>query len=226
MRCRVRRATSPDSRLKPDTSWPEFVPGAGRDSESLKKIVIYCRYPSDMQRPDSCADQERTIRAALARLGFVAADIIARYDEAQSGTKTARDGFQQLRGMVARGEVAVLVVDDQSRLTRADNANSFVKDLVFAGGRFISTGEGIDTAVTGWELKVKVLQLHHGQTVRDLQHRVHRGQRGGWKRTAAPAISASGTSRSTSTGARSSAAGFCSRAPRKWRGSRTFGPFP
>jgi DNA invertase Pin-like site-specific DNA recombinase len=145
---------------------------------SEKKVVIYCRYSSDMQRPDSCADQERTVRAALARLGLSGADAVVIYDEAESGTKTARDGFQRVRAMVARGEVAVLAVDDQSRLTRADNAYAFVKDLVFAGGRFVSTGEGIDTAVPAWELKVQVLQLHHGQTVRDLQHRVHRGQRG------------------------------------------------
>src|SRR5687768_14582373 len=131
-----------------------------------------------MQRPDSCADQERAVRAALARLGFSGADIVVIYDEAESGTRTARDGFQRLRAMVVRGEVAVLAVDDQSRLTRADNAYAFITDLVFAGGRFISTGEGIDTDVPGWELKVKVLELHHSQPVRDLQHRVRRGQLG------------------------------------------------
>ena len=80
--------------------------------------------------------------------------------------------------MVARGEVGVLGVDDPSRLTRADNAFAFVTDLVYAGGRFVSTGEDIDTAIAGWELKVQVLQLHHGQTVRDLRHRVRRGQQG------------------------------------------------
>lgn len=82
---------------------------------SLKKIVIYCRYSSDMRRPDSCADQERSIRAALARLGFSGAAAVID-DEAESRTKATRDGFQQLRGMVARGEVAALAVDDQSRL--------------------------------------------------------------------------------------------------------------
>lgn len=146
---------------------------------SVKKVVIYCRYSSDMQRPDSCADQERNVRAGLAKLGIgagVGAVVIR--DEAESGTRTARDGFQALVALVRRREVAVLAVDDQSRLTRADNAFAFVKDLVFAGGRFVSTGEGIDTAVAGWELKVQVLQLHHGQTVRDLRHRVHRGQQG------------------------------------------------
>lgn len=143
---------------------------------SVKNVVIYCRYSSDMQRPESCADQEREVRAALARIGITATDTIVIHDEAESGTKTARDGFQQLRGMVARREIALLAVDDQSRLTRAKNAYAFITDLVFVGGRFLSTGEGIDIVTAGWELKVQVLQLHHGQTVRDLQHRVHRGR--------------------------------------------------
>ncbi len=144
----------------------------------VKKVVIYCRYSSDMQRPESCADQERAVRAGLARMGVVGYEVVVIYDEAESGTKVARDGYQALAAMVARDEVAILAVDDQSRLTRAENAYSFIKDLVFAGGRFVSTGEGIDTAAAGWELKVQVMELHHGQTVRDLQHRVRRGQRG------------------------------------------------
>lgn len=145
---------------------------------SHKNVVIYCRFSTDLQRADSCADQERSARAGLARRGVDPAGAVVISDEAESGTKTARDGFQQLSGLVARGEVAVLAVDDQSRLTRADNAFAFVTDLVYAGGRFVSTGEDIDTAAPGWELKVQVLQLHHGQTVRDLQHRVRRGQLG------------------------------------------------
>lgn len=145
---------------------------------SHKKTVIYARFSSDMQRADSCTDQERDVRAGLTRKGIDPTNAVILRDEAESGTKVARDGFQQLCDMVARGEVGVLAVDDQSRLTRADNAFAFITDLVYAGGRFISTGEDIDTAVPGWELKVQVLQLHHGQTVRDLQHRVRRGQLG------------------------------------------------
>jgi DNA invertase Pin-like site-specific DNA recombinase len=139
---------------------------------------IYCRYSSDMQRAESCADQERDVRADLPRFGVFVSDPVVLYDEAESGTKTGRDVFQQLSAKVAQGKVRTLAVDDQSRLTRAENAYSFIKNLVFRGGRFISTKEGIDTNVPGWELKVQVLQLHHGQTIRDLQHRVRRGQRG------------------------------------------------
>jgi DNA invertase Pin-like site-specific DNA recombinase len=83
-----------------------------------KKTVIDCRFSTDMQRADSCADQERGVRAGLARRGSDPADAVVLQDEAESGTKTARDGFQQLCDMVARGEVGGLAVDDQSRLTR------------------------------------------------------------------------------------------------------------
>ncbi len=145
---------------------------------SKKYIVIYCRYSSDMQRRESCADQERAIRAALAGLGFPPDRILVICDEAESGTKADRQGFQKLLGLIAARQVAVLAVDDQSRLSRGGNAYSLVQDLVYAGGRFLSVGENIDTAQDGWELKVQVMQLHHGQTVRDLQHRVRRGQKG------------------------------------------------
>ena len=77
---------------------------------SNKRVVIYCRYSSDMQRVESCADQERAVRAGLARLGVPCDDAAVLRDEAESGTKSERDGFQQLRGMIRRGQVEVLAV--------------------------------------------------------------------------------------------------------------------
>jgi DNA invertase Pin-like site-specific DNA recombinase len=143
-----------------------------------KRIVIYTRYSSDMQREESCEDQEREVRAGLASRGIDARDAVVLQDKAESGTKANRAGFEQLSAMIARGEVAVLAVDDQSLLSRADNACAFITDLVYAGGRFISTGEGIDTAQDGWELRVKIMEVHNGATIRDLGRRVHRGQKG------------------------------------------------
>lgn len=144
----------------------------------VKKTVLYARYSSDMQRRESCPDQERNIRTGLARKSIDTNDAFVIHDEAESGTKTDREKFEQLRAMIARGEVGILAVDDQSRLTRADNAFSFIQDLVYSGGRFFSTGEGIDTAEPGWELRVKVMELHNSTTIRELGHRVRRGQEG------------------------------------------------
>ncbi len=100
------------------------------------------------------------------------------HDEAESGAKTFRGEFERIDEMVRRKEIAILAVDDQARLTRADNAFGFITDLVYSGGRFVSTGEGIDTTQQGWELRVKVMELHNSTTIRELGRRVRRGQLG------------------------------------------------
>ena len=142
------------------------------------KIVIYTRFSSDMQSPKSCPDQEREVRAALTKMGIDHSDAVVIHDEAESGTRVLRDEFARLTEMIAGKEIRILAVDDQSRLTRADNAFAFITDLVYSGGRFISTGEGIDTTQQGWELRVKVMELHNSTTILELGRRVRRGQLG------------------------------------------------
>lgn len=141
-------------------------------------IVIYTRFSSDLQSTKSCKDQEREVREALTRMGIDHSKAIVIHDEAESGTKVFRDEFARLNGMVESGQIGILAVDDQSRLSRTDNTFAFITDLVYSGGRFISTGEGIDTEQTGWELRVKVMELHNSTTIRELGRRVRRGQLG------------------------------------------------
>ena len=136
------------------------------------------RFSTEMQNPKSCPDQEREIREALKKTGIDFSGALVIHDEAESGTKTFRHEFARLEQMVERKEIGILAVDDQARFTRADNAFAFITDLVFSGGRFISTGEGIDTAQQGWELRVKVMELHNSTTIRELGRRVRRGQLG------------------------------------------------
>src|SRR5262249_27233274 len=96
-------------------------------------------------------------------------------DQAESGTKTFRSEFERLVEMLNKGQIGILAVDDQSRLTRADNAYTFITDVVYARGRFVSIGEGLDTDQQGWELRVKVMELHNSATIRELSRRVRRG---------------------------------------------------
>jgi len=147
-------------------------------SQIPRKDVIYTRFSSEMQRTESCEDQEREVRKGLALKGIDAADFEVVNDRAASGTKNNRLLFDQLRDRIQRGEINILAVDDQARFSRADNAFTFITDLVYAGGRFISTGEGIDTKQEGWELRVKVMELHNSTTIRELGRRVRRGQLG------------------------------------------------
>lgn len=141
-------------------------------------IVIYTRFSSDLQSAKSCKDQEREVRDSLTRMGIDHSQAVVISDEAESGTKVFRDEFARLQTMVDAGQIGILAVDDQSRLSRADNTFAFVTDLVYSGGRFISTGEGIDTEQTGWELRVKVMELHNSTTIQELGRRVRRGQLG------------------------------------------------
>ncbi|HEX3599607.1 MAG TPA: recombinase family protein, partial [Lacipirellulaceae bacterium] len=142
------------------------------------RIVIYCRFSSELQNPKSLVDQEREIRAGLARLGIDASNAEVITDAAVSGTRTDRDGFDRIDKRIKNGEAFLLAVDDQSRFTRLANALSLITDLVFAGGRFISVCEQIDTKVEGWRLKVRVMELHHGACSDETANRVRRGQRG------------------------------------------------
>src|SRR6185312_15080626 len=116
------------------------------------KIVIYVRFSTDLQNPKSLADQEREIRAGLARMGIDATNAEVISDAAISGTRNDREGFDSIVGRIKNREPFLLVVDDQSRLTRLANALNLIVDLVFSGGRFVSIGEQIDTSIEGWKL--------------------------------------------------------------------------
>ena len=145
---------------------------------SRKFVVIYTRFSSDMQRTESCEDQERDVRTGLLRRALHLSNVLVIRDEAVSGTKADRPGFQRLLVMIKAGQIGILAVDDQSRLTRGDDAMRFITNLVYSGGRFISTSENIDTKEIGWELKVKVMELQNGVAIRGLSDKVRRGQRG------------------------------------------------
>ena len=114
-----------------------------------KMDVFFTRFSSDLQRQDSCDDQEREIRDGLAKLGVGYSNPLVFKDQAESGTKCEREAFVELMELVRAGHVRLLAVDDQSRFSRADHAFMLINDVVFHGGRFISTGEGIDTNQEG-----------------------------------------------------------------------------
>lgn len=144
----------------------------------MRRQVIYTRYSTELQNPKSCADQEREVRQVLTEMGIDTTTALVIHEEAQSGTREDRDGYQRIVQMMEAGEISILAVDDQSRLSRGGNASSAIQDLVYHGSRFISTGERIDTNDPGWKLSVKVLELHNSVCIDDVARRAHRGQRG------------------------------------------------
>ena len=134
------------------------IPSVGRVN------VIYCRFSSELQRPESIADQERRCREHLRRMGIADTDFIVMADEAVSGTPDSRPKFDRLKQLIYADRLGILVVTEQSRLSRGDNVKSLVKDIVFHGGRFISATEGVDTERKGWKMIVGISELHHSRS--------------------------------------------------------------
>lgn len=141
-------------------------------------IRIYARYSCELQRVESCEDQIRKIRENLVRMGIDPDQAEIIQDQAESGTKEGRPGYQSIVRRIRDGEPLLLVVDDQSRLGRSDNVRALIQDLVFAGGRFISVADGIDTNRPGWEMLVGFKEIANSQHIRDLGAKVRRGQEG------------------------------------------------
>jgi len=75
-------------------------------------------------------------------------------------------------------QISILVVDDQSRLTRGANAVAFIEDLRFSGARFLSLGDNIDTDQENWHVMVQIMGIHNSTTIQELGRRVKRGQVG------------------------------------------------
>ena len=91
------------------------------DRPSVIRCAAYARYSSDMQRPESIADQIRHCRQEAARQGWVILDEHIYSDEAISGVSVeGRAGLLRLtRAALQRPRpFDLIVVDDTSRLAR------------------------------------------------------------------------------------------------------------
>ena len=143
-----------------------------------KKIIIYVRYSTEMQSSASCKDQERQVRDGLTRLGIDHSHAIVLADEAISGTKSDRPNFQILLAMIERGEVSILAVDDQSRLTRGFDAMEIIQNIQFHGGRFIAISEQLDSAERSWKMLAGFKQIANNAVIDETAGRVRRGQKG------------------------------------------------
>ena len=98
------------------------APALDADSRSFSGLVIYTRYSTDMQNPQSCEDQERKVRQALEQMGIDHSSALVLHDDGIPGTRADRPAFVQLIEKINRGDVRILAVDDQSRFSRGDNA--------------------------------------------------------------------------------------------------------
>lgn len=146
--------------------------------DSKRVTVLYARYSTDMQNEQSCEDQIRQIRQYLDREGIDHTNAEVITDEGLSGTREDRPGFQKLLKLIRQGQVALLVVDELSRLTRGNNATNVIEDIKFHQGRFIACGESIDSTNVGWEMATAFKQMSNKASVAETARRVRRGKEG------------------------------------------------
>lgn len=80
------------------------------------RVAIYARYSTDMQNPNSVRDQLDKCRLYAEHKGWRVVE--ERFDEAVSGDRDDRGGFQQLRNDIRRRGCDVVLAESLDRLSR------------------------------------------------------------------------------------------------------------
>ena len=141
------------------------------------RTAAYCRFSSDAQRDASIRDQLRNVEHYCARTGW---PLPALYqDQALSGSRNDRPGYQAMLAAAQLGAFDVLLVDYLSRLSR-DHIESAqtIRRLKFAGIRVIGVSDGTDTARDGYKLETGLRGLMSEFYLDDLAKKTHRGLMG------------------------------------------------
>ena len=137
----------------------------------------YARYSSDQQDAKSIVDQQRPCCDRAERDGKNIPDELQFVDEAVSGTKLQRDGFDRMLKAAEEGRFKTLYFFDLSRLARESVITiTTLKKLVYVYKvRVVSVSEGIDSANEGWFALATLLGLQHEQYLKTLSANVLRG---------------------------------------------------
>ena len=141
------------------------------------RAVLYARFSTELQREASIGDQFRNCERFAAREGW---QIVARFeDQAISGMKRDRAGYQALLAAAKRGEFDVLVVDDLSRLSRDEiEIKQTIRRFRFAGLRIVGISDGFDTDAKGHKIQATVRGMLNEIYLDDLAEKTHRGLTG------------------------------------------------
>ncbi len=140
------------------------------------KAAIYARYSTDLQRQASIADQYRICELRTQREGW---SIVGRFkDEAMSGSRTDRPGYQSLMEAAERREFDVIVVEEVSRLWRdQEEQHGAVKRLEYHDVHLVGCNDGIDTR-QGYGLLLGIRGAINEEARREIAKRTHRGLAG------------------------------------------------
>lgn len=139
----------------------------------MPKAVLYARYSSDLQNPQSIDDQLLLCRQLAEREGWEIAD--SYFDEAVSGASIrGRAGLVRLLADVRDGCFDVVCAEALDRISRDQEDIAHVhKVLRFAGVILHTVADGVAD-----EMQIGLRGTMNALFLKDLAAKTHRGQRG------------------------------------------------
>jgi site-specific DNA recombinase len=136
-----------------------------------KRVVLYARYSSQMQRESSIDDQVRLCRNYVERLEGVVKPELVLSDYATSGASLLR--------LAESKQIDVIVTEDLSRISRdlSDSAHLF-RRLRYLGIQLIGVSDGIDTDAKHAKVTYTIKSLVSDLYLEDLRDKTLRGLEG------------------------------------------------
>ncbi|CAN5343905.1 recombinase family protein [soil metagenome] len=148
-----------------------------------KRVALYARFSTDLQRQTSIVDQLLAARQRAAKEGWIVT--IERADEGVSGSVPValRRGGKALLADALAGRFDVLIVEGLDRLSRdMGEQDQVVKRLEYRGIRLIGTSDGYDTEAKGRKVMRVARGLVNELYLDDLRDKTHRGLAGQFAR--------------------------------------------
>jgi DNA invertase Pin-like site-specific DNA recombinase len=149
--------------------------------QSKAAPASYTRFSSENQNERSITDQQRKCRNRASSDGRPISPELEFFDEAQSGARHDRAGFEKMLAAARAGLITDLYFESLSRLARDCVLTlQVLRELVYVyKTRIVSVDEGLDTAVTAnWELLAAIFGIQHEQFLKTLSAQVFRAQEG------------------------------------------------
>ncbi|MFC0200746.1 recombinase family protein, partial [Paracoccus rhizosphaerae] len=147
-----------------------------------RRVALYARYSTDMQRGESIEDQFRQAERHARQRGWT---VVARYsDGAVSGSLSrAREGFVDLSHALASGTFDIVLAESTDRISRdPEHMVRFYKTASFNGVEIHTTGRGkVDVLTLGLSSTMAAIYLEDlaFKTRRGLEGRIEKGMSGG-----------------------------------------------
>ncbi len=141
------------------------------------RTAAYARFSSDQQREASIRDQLRNIETYCARMGWPTPALYQ--DQAMSGSRNDRTGYQAMLDAADAGGFDVLLIDDLSRLSRDHiETAQLIRRLKYLKIRIIGVSDGIDTERNNSKLETGLRGLIGELYLDELAVKTHRGLMG------------------------------------------------